>query len=149
MIHSSLIKTPQKSLSYTIIIRFNCWFRFDSKSNDQIVSSIAILSFFRIKSITFDLILIKRSKESIKRSKKSIYIKKVDIFQLFDFFRSLLIWIWSLSIYRDFFNTVRTWFNWFRRNDYLGFQEFGSKFWFKHNTNTIKTDSNSQVDLIA
>ena len=73
---------------------------------------------------------IKRWKESIKRLKKSMYIKKVEIYRLF---WSFSIQIRYLSIKMDFFDTVRTQLNWFRRHDYFGFQEFGLKIWLKSN----------------
>ena len=79
----------------------------------------------------------------------SLKIKRVNLY--WKSWSNLISFNWfSISIYINWlFDIVWTQFNHFCWDNWLGFQEFGSKFWLKYDTNMIIVDSNSQVHLIA
>ena len=84
---------------------------------------------FRLKSNKFDQFLIKQLKKM-----HSILIK-ISKSRLKDW-NSQFIYVFSISLNQfQNFDIIRTWFNWYRRADCFGFQEFGSKmlikWWFE------------------
>ena len=110
------------------------WFQDDNRVNDRDFDLILIS--FQIKSIDFDLFyfqlkdwpsLTKRSKILIKRSKLFIYIKKVNLFWLFDHFLSNSISFRLKSIDFKLFNLLWSCWNQFRHDDSDSDDKFGSK----------------------
>ena len=58
-------------------------------------------------------------------------LKKLKIFDFFDWYWSFFNLFWSLSIDFKLCNEIQTQFNWFCHNNYFGFQDFQSKMTFK------------------